>query len=71
MLHAGDLERDRPLRSSCHRGMRNAFMGTKRTSDQKVREGFSQKMGHQRKSKGHPSLTAGVERQAKEENESP
>lgn len=32
----------------------DAYMGTKRTSDQKVREGWSQKMGHQRKSRGHP-----------------
>lgn len=46
-------------------------MGTKRTSDQKVREGSSRKMGHRKRSKGHPALMAGVEGQAKEEKESP
>lgn len=52
MLRAGDIERNELLRGSCHKGIRDAFMETERTSDKRVREGFSLKMGHLRKPDG-------------------
>lgn len=65
-IHAEDMQRAQPLRSFCHRGMRNAVLEAEGTSGQKGGEGFSPNMGHLQKSMGRPTLTVGMEGHTKE-----